>query len=69
MVPQSDHFLSLLFRMRLSLVHVNRASALMLAIMLLLTLTKEHTMANMERRIQEQSLHEQGPVSLKSAIE
>ncbi len=66
MVPQSDHFLSLLFRVTSKLKLV---VPLMLAIMLLLTLTGKHTMANMEWRIQEQSLHEQGPESLKSAIE
>ena len=69
MVPQSDHFLSLLlgvtskckililklvvgsFSVRLSLLHVNRASAIVLAILLLLTLTTKHTMANMKGRM------------------
>jgi len=92
MVPQSDHFLSLLFRVtskcktlllklvtpllsvRLPLLRVNRASTFTLAIVLLLTLTRKHTLANMEWRmldqalIQEESLREQGTESLKSAI-
>ena len=92
MVPQSDHFLSLLFHVtskcktlvlrlvipllsvRPLLLHVSRASAFTLAILLLLTLTMKHTMASIEWRmpdqalIQEESLREQGTESLRSAI-
>jgi CHAT domain-containing protein len=91
-VPQSDHFLSLLFRitsrrktllrklviphlrLRLLLLNANRASAFLIAI-LVLTLTPKHTTANMECRlvdrafIQEDSSRQQGTAeSLKSAI-
>ena len=93
MVPQSDHFLSLLFRitskcqtivpklliprrsLRSWLLHADRASAFLIAILLLLTLTTKHTMANMECSMisqtftQEDSQREQGTAeSLRSAI-